>query len=32
MPDVKRVAKRLLEAGMLVTVVASRRCCPAKGG
>jgi len=32
MPDVKRVAKRLLEAGMLVTVVGKPQVLPAKGG
>jgi len=31
MPDVKRVAKRLLEAGMLVTVVGKPQVLPAKG-
>ena len=32
MADVKRVAKRLLDAGMLVTVVGKPQPSPAKGG
>jgi predicted Zn-dependent peptidase len=32
MADVKRVARRLLDAGMLVTVVGRPQAVPAKGG